>query len=164
MDPRMHRDTDGSAAFRLIRVVGPSMLPTYRPAELLVARPVGRAGVRRGDVVVFRHGGVRMLKRAVGMAGDLVELEAGRLFVNGTSVDGRPRIRGALVRTWRVPEASYFLAGDNPEVSDDSRVWREPFVAADRIKWVVTRAVSARLRRRRPVRSRRPAVAGDRGA
>src|SRR5665648_1193569 len=82
---------------RLVRVAGESMAPTYRSSDLLLTRPAGRAGVRarRGDVVVFRHGEVRMIKRVVGLPGDLVELEAGRLFVNGEPVDGRPRVRGA---------------------------------------------------------------------
>ena len=39
---------------------------------------------------MLTHERLRMVKRVVGLAGDLVELEAGRLFVNGQSVDGRP--------------------------------------------------------------------------
>src|SRR5665648_653624 len=104
---------------RLVRVVGESMAPTYRSSDLLLTRPVGRAGARlqRGDVVVFRHGELRMIKRVVGLPGDLVGLEAGRLFVNGESVDGRRRVRGAYTQTWRPPGVSYFLAGDNPAAS-----------------------------------------------
>ena len=126
---------------RLVRVAGESMAPTYRPFDLLLTRRAGRAGVwgRRGDVVVFRHGELRMIKRVVGLPGDLVELEAGRLVVNGESVDGRPRVRGAYTQTWRVPGASYFMAGDNPAVSDDSRVWDEPFVSVEDLEAVVTR-------------------------
>src|SRR5665811_1426609 len=90
---------------RLVRVAGESMAPTYRPSDLLLTRRAGRAGVRgrRGDVVVFRHGELRMIKRVVGLPGDLVELEAGRMFVNGESGDGRSRVRGAYTQTWRVP-------------------------------------------------------------
>src|SRR5665648_320785 len=124
-----------------VRVAGESMAPTYRSSDLLLTRPAGRAGVRarRGDVVVFRHGELRMIKRVVGLPGDFVEMEAGRLFVNGESVDGRPRVRGAYTQTWRVPGASSFMAGDNPAVSDDSRVWGEPFVLVESVEAVVTR-------------------------
>jgi signal peptidase I len=115
------------------------MAPTFRPNDLLCTTPFGRAGVRRGDVVVFDHGGLRMIKRVVGVAGDVVELEAGRLSVNGQSVDGRPLLPGAYTRTWLVPPASYFVAGDNAAVSDDSRVWSDPFVPVEMVEAVVTR-------------------------
>jgi signal peptidase I len=126
---------------RLVRVTGDSMAPTYRSPDVLLTRPAGRAGVRerRGEVVVFRHDAMLMIKRLVGLPGDLVELEAGRLFVNGEAVDGRPRVRGAFTQTWRVPGSSYFVVGDNAGVSDDSRVWDEPFVRAGSLEAVVTR-------------------------
>jgi signal peptidase I len=144
----------------LVRVAGESMAPTYRSSDLLLTRPAGRAGVRarRGDVVVFRHGGLRMIKRVVGLPGDLVELEAGRLFVNGESVDGRPRVRGAFTRTWRVPGASCFVAGDNAAVSDDSRVWDDPSVRVESLDAVVTRRLVER-RRPRGLSPGRPAAA-----
>ena len=133
---------------RLVKVAGESMAPTYRSSDLLLTRQGGRAGVRarRGDVVVFSHGGVRMIKRMVGMPDDIVEHEAGRLFVNGESVDGRPRVRGAFTQTWRVPPSSYFMAGDNAAVSDDSRVWDEPFVRVESLDTVVTRRLWGRHR------------------
>ena len=107
---------------RLVRVAGESMAPTYRSSDLLLTRPVGRVGVRRGGVVVFGHGGLRMIKRVVGLPGDVVELEAGRLFVNGEPVDGRPRVPGAFAQIWRVPAASYFMGGDNPVVGTVGRL------------------------------------------
>jgi signal peptidase I len=148
----------------LVRVSGGSMAPTLRSSDLLVTRPVGRAGLRvgRGDVVVLRHGGVRMVKRVVALPGDVVELEAGRLFVDGASVDGRPRVRGAAVATWRVPAATCFVAGDDAAVSDDSRVWDEPFVRAEDVDGVVVGRLG--LHPRRSLRRRRPAPAGGRAA
>ena len=148
---------------RLVRVAGESMAPTYRSSDLLLTRPAGRAGVRarRGDVVVFRHGGLRMIKRVVGLPGDLVELEAGRLFVNGESVDGRPRVRGAFTQTWRVPGSAYFVGGDDAGVSDDSRVWDEPFVRVESLEAVVTRRLWGRCRPRGLSPGRRAAAAGQ---
>ena len=147
---------------RLLRVAGQSMAPTYRSSDLLLTRPLGRAGVRarRGDVVVFRHGERRMIKRVVGLPGDLVELEAGRLFVNGEPVDGRLRVPGAYTQTWRVPGSSYFMAGDNPALSDDSRVWDEPFVPVDSVETVVTRRLMGPRRPRGFTPRRRAAAAG----
>ena len=126
---------------RIVRVAGDSMAPTYRSSDLLLTRPVGRAPavLLRGAVAVFRHDGLRMVKRAVGLPGDIVELEAGRLFVNGESIDGRTRVRGAHTHTWLVPEASYFMVGDNTSASDDSRVWEQPFVSAESVDATVTK-------------------------
>ncbi len=147
---------------RVVRVAGDSMTPTYRSSDLLLTRPAGRAVVAasRGDVVVFGRGARRMVKRVVGLPGDVVELEAGRLFVNGQSVDGRRRVRGAHTQTWRVPAASYFMAGDNPAVSDDSRVWDQPFVLAGSIDATVTGRLAGLGRSGGLTRRRRSAAAG----
>ena len=142
MAPQQHEWQDRGVR-RVVKVAGESMAPTYRSFDLLLMRGIGKAGLpRRGDVVVFRHGETRMLKRVVGVPDDRVELEAGRLFVNGESVHGRPRRPGAHTAAWRVPVGSYFVAGDNPGVSDDSRVWDEPFVAVDDVEAVVIRRLA----------------------
>ena len=135
---------------RFVLVEGDSMAPTYRSSDLLLTRPVGRASavLLRGAIAVFRRDGLRMVKRAVGLPGDTVEFEAGRLFVNGQSVDGRGRVRGAHTQTWLVPAASYFMVGDNPTVSDDSRIWERPFVSAESIDATVTRRVAGPRRSR----------------
>lgn len=145
---------------RVVKVAGESMAPTYRSGDLLLTRGAGRAGLaRRGEVVVFRHAGTRMLKRVVGLPDDRVELEAGRLFVNGESVDGRARMPGAYTQVWRVPVDSYFVVGDSPGVSDDSRVWDEPFVPVDHLEAVVVRRLRCGRRRRGLRPGGRPAAA-----
>lgn len=102
------------------------MEPTIGPGDLILTLPV--AG-RRGDVVVFRHAsGTRYLKRVAGVGGDEIELEAGRLRVNGRSLDGRPRVPGTVVARWTVPAGHVFVVGDNAHASDDSRTWDQPFV------------------------------------
>lgn len=146
----------------LARVTGISMLPTYRPQDVLVLGPVGRAGPSRGDVAVIRRGGMRVVKRVVGLAGDRVEMEAGRLFVNGVGVDGRPRAPGAGTWAWDVPSDRCFVAGDNAAASDDSRTWDDPFVPTDAVDGVVLGRLPAR-RRRRITGRRRPAGVGRGG-
>lgn len=112
----------------LLRVVGQSMEPTLSPGDLLLTLPVRG---RRGDLVVFDHqSGARYVKRVAGQAGDEVELEAGRLRVNGRSADGRARVAGPVVERWLVPPGRVFLVGDNSGASADSRTWPEPFVPA----------------------------------
>ncbi len=115
------------------------MQPTLAPGQVLLTLPI-RRGVAAGDVVVVTAApGTRYVKRVAAGPGDVVELEAGRLYVNDRPWDGRPRVGGARVKTWRVPEGHYFVVGDNLLESDDSRVWPEPFVAASRISGVALR-------------------------
>ncbi|WP_149205387.1 signal peptidase I [Actinotalea subterranea] len=140
---------------RVVKVAGESMAPTYRPSDLLLTRRAGRAGahVRRGDVVVVRHLGVRIVKRVVGLPGDVVELEAGRLLVDGDPLDGRRRLPGAYTQTWRVPAGSCFVVGDNRAASTDSRVWAVPYVQVTDVEAVVAGRLwpgrAGRLTRRR---------------
>lgn len=150
---------------RLARVVGESMAPTYRPSDLLLTRPAGRVGApaARGDAVVFRHGGHRMIKRVVGLPGDLVALEAGRLSINGVALAGGRAVRGAFTQSWSVPAFSYFMAGDDPETSDDSRVWENPFVAFGSVEAVVVRRLPWN-RRARTLRLRRTGAAAAQAA
>lgn len=100
------------------------MLPTLRPGRVLLTRPVsGR--LRVGDIVVIAApDGGRLVKRLVAGPGALVRMGAGRLSVNG------PRPEGAHVETWRVPAEHWFVVGDNLAESDDSRVWRQPYVSS----------------------------------
>jgi signal peptidase I len=101
-----------------VAVEGWSMAPTFQPGDFLVA--VRPGAVRRGDVVVVGHPqrDLEVLKRVVGVPGDVAEgvlLGPGEYFVGGdnraASTDGRafgpiPRsaIRGVIrFRYWPRP-------------------------------------------------------------
>lgn len=113
------------------------MEPALRDGQIVLVRPIGRR-LRVGDIVVLAmSGGERCVKRVAGGPSATVELEAGRLYVDQRSYDASPRVAGARVETWRVPEGHVFVMGDNLQQSDDSRVWPEPFVPVERIIGVV---------------------------
>lgn len=102
---------------------------------------------QRGDVVVFHSPNqpeVSVVKRVVGVAGDLVELKGKRFFRNGQEVsepyavydsggimDFSPRI---------VSEGHIFVLGDNRDASKDSRHYvdnrneLQPFVPLESLK------------------------------
>jgi signal peptidase I len=88
-----------------------SMEPAIREGSLIFgirAFP----GLKRGDVVVFRHDGMLLVKRIEGAPGDIVD-----------AADGRSA----------VPGGRYYMLGDNEENSVDSRCWDEPFVPSEEI-------------------------------
>lgn len=112
------------------------MQPTLHSGDIALTRPRFHH-VSRGQIVLLSRQGSSLVKRVVGRPGDEVELEAGRLRVNGVGVDGREPIPGAEVMRWTVPPGHYFVVGDNAEASTDSRTWTDPFVSHGQVAGVV---------------------------
>lgn len=135
------------------RIPSSSMEPTLhcaRPATACEARFSDRVLANRfiyhlvdparGDIVVFEttpavirqcNAGGTFVKRIVGLPGETLRLRViqGREFVyiNGRKLDEpyvQPSRRGfGPDKTWRIPEDSYFLMGDNRVSSCDSSEW-----------------------------------------
>jgi len=94
--------------------------------------------IRRGDVIVFvypRDPSEDYIKRVIGIPGDVVEVKAGKVWLNGApmldphahfEVPDNDRI-GASPRDFfgpvTVPPGNLFMMGDNRDDSSDSRFW-----------------------------------------
>jgi signal peptidase I len=120
------------AAFfmRLPEVSGRSMEPLIQSGEYVLintfAFRVGRP--RRGEIVAFRHEGDArevFIKRVIGLPGDRIRIDRGRVYVNGTKQD-EPYVQDADDRSLPgvlVPQSSVYVLGDNRANSEDSRAF-----------------------------------------
>ncbi|MBE9109280.1 signal peptidase I [Nodosilinea sp. LEGE 07298] len=120
-----------------------SMVPTLSVGDHLIVEKLSYHvhPPQRGDVVVFKAPPALLaqnlrddlIKRIIGLPGDLVEVKAGKVFVNGKAleesyVEAPPNYGIGLIR---VPEGQYFVLGDNRNHSYDSHYWG--FVPAEDI-------------------------------
>ncbi|MEZ4501128.1 MAG: signal peptidase I [Dehalococcoidia bacterium] len=111
-----------------VEVAGDSMQPALEEGDwLLVARrPPRLDGSAFGQVVVTRDRTGRLLvKRVVGLPGEVVQIEGGRVLADGRALD-EPYVRGeteaAPYRALTLLERdSFYLLGDHRPASTDSR-------------------------------------------
>jgi signal peptidase I len=68
------------------RIPSSSMEPTILSGDWLFVVPSDARSVRRDAVIVYRHEGTPLLKRAVALAGDTIAMEKGHLLRNGRAV------------------------------------------------------------------------------
>jgi signal peptidase I len=116
--------------YQPVKVEGTSMMPSLEDQErIFVNKFVYRLEpIERGDIVVFRYPrdpSKSFIKRVIGLAGDRIQIDAGRVFVNGNLLDEDyvPRAYEDL-RSYPevlVPADCYFVLGDHRSLSNDSR-------------------------------------------
>jgi len=113
-----------------VRVDGFSMKPTLQDGEfVLVNRLSYLLGTpQRGDIIVFHFpldpGSQDLIKRVIGLPGDVISVRSGVLSVNGQPLK-EPYIAAAPLYTgeWVIPQGELFVLGDNRNDSSDSHAW-----------------------------------------
>jgi signal peptidase I len=111
------------------RVHGLSMEPTLHDGQYLLISKVGYwfSDPQRGDVMVFHppnRPGEDYIKRIVGLPGEQISIEGGRILVDGVPID-EPYIASPsrYSGVWDLGEGEYFVLGDNRANSSDSHTW-----------------------------------------
>lgn len=115
-------------------VHGRSMEPTFVEGQRLIISRINYmlGDPQRGDIVVFNSPQARdddpsLIKRVIGLPGELVEIRDREVYINGERLDEpyikEPCTRQCRDRQWQLANDEYFVMGDNRNVSNDSRAF-----------------------------------------
>lgn len=120
-------------AVGLAKVPTESMAPTINPGDHLVVNylPYYYRNPYYGELVVFKQNEDCLIKRVIGLPGDIIEIIDDTVYRNHEPLDESDYLN-AQMKTYifagsditfpyTVPEACYFVMGDNRENSSDSR-------------------------------------------
>jgi len=128
-----------SVVFFNVVVDGPSMLPTLTTGDVLVASK--NKETERGSLIVIdgvkwensKGEYVWLIKRAIALGGDTVQIKDGNVYVNGEKIS-EPYLGLESSTTFNkdfhdwgkptvIPEGEVFYLGDNRTNSSDSRIY-----------------------------------------
>lgn len=113
--------------FIIIAVEGPSMEPNLKQGQIMLLnkRAYLKEKPKRFDIIVTKVEGVRIIKRIIGLPGEIVKYENNKLYINNQEVKTNIQFTktGNFPREIRVRDGYYFIMGDNRSASVDSRIF-----------------------------------------
>jgi len=115
-------------------VVMSSMEPNFQDGECIMVNKVcyRSSGPQRGEVIIFDppfSSEYPFIKRVIGLPGETVEIEDGKVSINGTPLNEEYIMAppNYTMPVTEVPENEYFVLGDNRNNStDSSKGWTVP--------------------------------------
>ncbi len=123
--------------FPVMRIHGTSMKPTLNEGEIVISLKTSK--IDRGDIAAFYYGNKVLIKRCIGVSGDVINIdEEGSVYLNGECLQ-EPYISEKafgecdIELPCQVPEGRIFVLGDERMLSIDSRNSIVGFVASEQI-------------------------------
>lgn len=114
-----------------------SMLPNYKEGEIVLY--TAWSTPEKKDVIIFEKDGEYLIKRIIGLPGDIVEVKDGNVYINKKIQDQsytKDNATDGAIRC-KVPKNSYFVMGDNRFDSMDSRDKEIGTVSKKSVKGIV---------------------------
>lgn len=128
-----------------------SMYPTVPPGSVvLLANPFFCLPIHEGSIVSFTPNEQQQkqgkaagyesdpfFKRVIGMPGDRIYIHDGIITINGKRLD-EPYLTTDSDYTcyFVVPKGKLFMLGDNRGNSDDSHLWKDPFISESQVRGI----------------------------